>query len=291
MQVEGADLDQLCRGMIEELARLAQLYEAGDQNSRKTYDTQISLLVDKLSNLTRITYNAAASQYCKVRGPLPNEEDKGLIDELLRMVSCKRLDKRLSDHQSSIHLLDVGTGHGRDLRYLSRLQNVKPIGVDNSEAFIEIMDGLALAGEIPKGSYYRADMRQLFMFEDSSFDAIRINTSLQHLPMLPNRMGADEAVSECFRVLKPHGVLYVSVKAGEGLACMDTMEGLGVRVHQYHTENSLRTLLTRNGFSVFDTRFRTSKRPTGPTQWIIMFAERAFDLGGQRMSGSQRFQH
>ena len=260
--------------LIAELNKLMSLYDFITPEYKYQYDAETRLLVDRLTDLTRLTYNAIAQRYSDLRNQEPSKKDADLMDELLETARVRMREGKLGGKEGKLIVLDVGTGHGRDLRYLSQFDDVKAVGIDNAEAFIRILDRLASEGKIPKGSYYKMDMRDMRAFKDASFDVVRHNATLLHLPMLPNRIGADEAVAESFRVLKPFGLLYVLVKAGEGLEYTDTGEGLGARVYQYYTRESLTALLERNGFNVLKIRERFSHRPTGLVRWVLAFAEK-----------------
>jgi ubiquinone/menaquinone biosynthesis C-methylase UbiE len=261
--------------LIRDLKKLIKLFHIVPDCYRLAYDAETKLIVDKLCDITKVTYNNVAQLYSDIRCEWPSEKDAALMDELIEMARARVQEGILGNQRGRISMLDVGTGNGRDLRYLKRFNDVDAIGIDNAEAFIKILDELAEKGEIPRKSYYQTDMRDLSAFPNSSFDVIRHNASLLHLPMLPNKIGADEAVAESFRVLKPSGLIYVLVKEGSGLKYMDTQEGLGKRVYQTYSEESIRELLERNGFRILEIRSRYSKRPTGLVKWLLVFAERS----------------
>jgi len=262
------------RVLITELNKLVSLNELVPSEHRYQYDAETRLVVNRMSDLTRLTYNATTERYSHIRGQEPNKANGNLMADLQEMARARAREGRLGGKDGTLFVLDVGTGHGRDLRYLSRFDDVRAFGIDNAEAFIETLDARARDGEIPKGSYFKMDMRDMRGFKDESFDAIRHNATLLHLPMLPNRIGADEAVAESFRILRPFGIVFVFVKEGEGLQCTDTAEGLGLRIYQYHTRNSLINLLERNGFKILRIGRTHSRRPTGRIGWIFAFAEK-----------------
>ncbi|MFD7767784.1 class I SAM-dependent methyltransferase [Streptomyces sp. NPDC059787] len=97
-------------------------------------------------------------------------------------------------------LLDAGCGHGRDAEYLSSLGHTVH-GIDRSEKL------LRMARErVPKSYFVEGDIRSL-PFRDRSFDGLWMNAVLHHL--IPPHML--QALTECHRVLKPSGLLFVSV--------------------------------------------------------------------------------
>ncbi len=180
----------------------------------------------------------------------------------------------MGDNDGMLTLLDVGTGYGRDLEYLFGLEGIRAIGIDNANNFVKVLETLAENGKLPKGSFYKADMRNLSIFSDESFDIVRNHAALVHIPVTPIGVGADEVIGESFRVLKPHGLFYVYAKQGEGLQYSDTGEGLGGRVFQLYTPELLLNLLKKHGFDVFNVEFYKSTRPTGTVNWIAVYASK-----------------
>jgi len=239
-----------------------------------SYDSEMKRIVDRLCEITKETYSAGATRYRAVRGEKPRRDDTAMLDELIRMARSRQRRGKLVNRDGMVSVLDVGAAYGRDLLYLNSQEGVRAVGVDNVPQFINTLHDLEKDGKLPLGSCYKADMRDLRMFENNSFDVVRHNATLLHLPVLPNGIGADQAVAEAFRVLKPNGVLFVSVKEGRGLRYTDTGEGLGPRLFQYHNTITLRRLLRRNGFRVLKTRVEYRQGPTEPFRILVLFAEK-----------------
>jgi DNA modification methylase len=84
---------------------------------------------------------------------------------------------------------------------------------------------------------------------------------------------ADQALCEGYRVLKDTGIIYLSVKRGEGLQMVDTREGLGKILHQFHTMESIAGLLTRNHFRIVESWTKPSSRGKHIV-WICAMAEK-----------------
>ncbi len=84
---------------------------------------------------------------------------------------------------------------------------------------------------------------------------------------------ADLALTESYRVLKHGGLLYVSVKEGDSLRYVDTKEGYGGRVFQFHTMKSIKELIVRNEFSIIDSWKKPSTRGE-EIRWISVIAEK-----------------
>jgi ubiquinone/menaquinone biosynthesis C-methylase UbiE len=159
-----------------------------------------------------------------------------------------------------LDVLDVGAGSGRDVTYLARVSDVRVFGIDKSEAFMRHLKMREAKGDIPSGSCIKADMCDLSVFSDNSFDVVRHNATLLHLPIIGPGYTLDRALSECYRVLRDNGVLFVSVKQGTSVEFVDTEEGLGGRVYQFFTEPVLTTILKRNRFKIVETQNAPSSR-------------------------------
>lgn len=172
----------------------------------------------------------------------------------------------------NLKLLDVGTGHGRDLKYALEL-GFDAVGVDNADTFINGLEKLANENIIPKDSFAKADMRNL-PFEDNSFDIVRQQASLLHLPIVSKGYTVDKAIEENYRILKEDGLLYVLVKKGDGIQYVDTNEGLGERIFQFHNENTIENLIKRNGFEIIDITNELENRKGKIVEWVMVIAKK-----------------
>ncbi len=102
-------------------------------------------------------------------------------------------------------VLDVGCGHGRDAA-LFAARGYRVLGLDRS------IGQLTVAREqAPGAGFLLGDMRRLPCRSDA-VDGLWACASLPHLP----RDQAPLALAEFRRVLKPGGLLYLGVKAGDG---------------------------------------------------------------------------
>lgn len=260
--------------LIDQINQLSSIYYNLPDIYSTAYDQETKLIIERLSAITKSTYNRIADKYSSLRQKRPSKTDAQCMNEILEIARERKRNGLLGNKESIIKILDIGTGHGRDIQYMNNFGDVFAFGIDNSMSFIKILENLASIGKIPKNSYAEMDMRNLDKFDNDYFDVVRQNATLLHLPMLPNGIGADEAISESYRVLKKNGILFVLVKSGIGLEVTDTEEGLGGRVYQYHTNDSLEELLSRNRFKIIQMRKRYSQRPTGRVEWILAIAEK-----------------
>ena len=228
---------------------------------------------EKLLDITKKTYDDVSESYAISRGEEPNKSDKKIWKKLLDIARIRVKSGQLGNTDNYLALLDVGTGSGRDIKYASKIPDLKIIGIDNSDGFIRILRELENKNEIPHGSFRKADMRYLSCFPDASFDIARYNASLIHLPVIGKGCMADLALSEGYRVLKDNGLIYISVKEGNGLKYVDMEEGLGGRIFQFHTMETIKEIICRNGFKIISAWKGPSNRGE-KIRWISIIAEK-----------------
>ena len=252
--------------IIAEFDALNKLRSSYIDNPTPLYQ-EMDMLAEKLIVITKNTYDNMCSKYQEIRLDKLHEMDQKLWDNLEHYIKTY-IDKETSN----IRLLDIATGSGRDIMYaISR--GFKVIGIDNSDGFIEILKKLNEEKRIPDGSFVKNDMRSL-QFDNCSFDVVRHNASLLHLPIIAKGYMADKAISEAYRVLTVGGLLYVFVKKGNLLQFVDTGEGLGGRVFQFYTHKSINELLERNGFTIVYTSDEFEVRPSSEIEWISVIAQK-----------------
>lgn len=104
-------------------------------------------------------------------------------------------------------VLDLGCGSGRHLKYLSHL-GFDVVGIDESPRALELaqswLDEEGLSATLIRQSIYDA-----LPFPDQSIDAVIAVQSIHHGRLLE----IGRAATEIDRVLKSHGVLFVTVPA------------------------------------------------------------------------------
>jgi SAM-dependent methyltransferase len=106
-------------------------------------------------------------------------------------------------------ILDLGCGRGRHLVALAS-QGFKPVGLDNAPAGLDLARQW-LEQEPLTAPLVLADMRQPLPFPDEVFDGL-LSTRVIHHARLAIIL---RTASEIARVLKPGGVLFVTVPAGK----------------------------------------------------------------------------
>ncbi|MCX6630072.1 MAG: class I SAM-dependent methyltransferase [Candidatus Solibacter sp.] len=211
-----------------------------------------------------------------MRGDAPLGPDIDLINALL--ARARRLAGRgAAGADPKMRLLDVGTGHGRDLSYFARMKDVDAYGIDTADGFLEMLRERQRCETIPRWRVLGMDMRHL-AFKDETFDIVRHNATLLHLPLIGPGYGVDEALAETYRILRPNGVLYALVKAGDGMAIFDTREGLGPRFFQFFSERTLEECVCRNGFEACEITRHSSQRAGRLIEWLSITAQRAGNI-------------
>lgn len=182
-----------------------------------------------------------------------------------RYLPMQELEKFMSLLPPNASVLDAGCGPGRDSEYFLT-HGLQVTGIDLSAKL------LALARRrVPRAKFIQQDLRSID-FPVNSFDGIWACASLHHL----RRTDMPEVLSKFFHILKPKGVLFISVKAGTGEE--DVVESLssGLPRHfVYYQEDEKRALLVHAGFSDIDTStYREDSRRSGRSNlvWLTSFS-------------------
>lgn len=177
---------------------------------------------------TRATYETVAERYRKRNGDRSTVED--LVSRFLAAV------EGTTDGRARV--LDAGCGPGWESARFGAAGH-DTVGIDLARAFLEIA-----REERGEASFARMDMRRLG-FPAATFDGVWACASVLHVP----RADAPATLAEFRRVLRPKGVLSLSVKHGEG-----TDEGDAYadddRTFVRYRPGELEDLLSAAGFAV-----------------------------------------
>lgn len=132
-------------------------------------------------------------------------------------------------------VLDIGFGYGylEDIVY-SRNLNLKLFGVDISKYAVDRMNKKKI-GTFLVSSVYKIP------FNDRYFDSILILDVLEHIP----KRRTNEALREMYRLLKPGGVIIVSVPLNE--SNIDRLEN---RHHRNYDKHTIKSELTNSNFKI-----------------------------------------
>lgn len=218
--------------------------------------------------ITKNTYDKMATIYFYADRSHVKEDVTSLYDKLFETAQ-KIIHKPIEE----MSVLDVGTGTGEAIKKIYSRGVKKVIGLDNSDGIIKILRELQERKEIPKDSFMKGDMLEL-PFDDNSFEIVRQNASLLHLPMTTKGEMLDKAIQENYRVLKENGILFISVKKGKGLQLIDTKDGVGGRIFQMHTVESITTILKENKFKILDIIEVEERRFENVIEWINVIAKK-----------------
>ncbi len=226
---------------------------------------QANRIAEEMINLTKESYNLSSDQY---RGVRKEEMRQSEIDMWEKSISY------LKKAKENMFFLDVGAGFGKDMFYANNILKIKTCGIDNSKGFINILQERARNGDFDINLIFEGDMRKMKCFKDGTFDLVRSNASLLHIPLIGQGYMADLAVAECNRVLNEDGILYLLLKYGHGLNVIDTKENLGARIYQLYDEKTITDLVNRNGFEVKFINTERRKRLDYFIDWINVIAKK-----------------
>ena len=237
-------------------------------NSEIKEEQELNQLAKEFLEMTRQTYDRVATTYSDVNGTKMLDSYRNMYDILFKTAE-KELKKPIED----MEVLDVGTGPGRDIKFMYSKGIKRVVGLDNSEEFIKILKELEEKREIPRNSFVKGDMLDI-PFDNEIFDIVRQNASLLHIPITIKGEMLDKAIQESYRVLKENGILFVSVKKGKGVQLIDTKEGLGARIYQMHTVESITKILEEHHFHILDIIEIEEQRKESKINWINVIAKK-----------------
>lgn len=183
-------------------------------------------------NRTIRTYDKVAKDYAKVNAYF--SEVESCIDKFMSYLKKTGGQK----------ILDVGCGHGRDIKYLAS-EGYIASGIDLSKEFIKLSKKLN-----PKSTILQMDMRHL-IFDDSSFDGIIANASVLHIPKKELPM----ALEGFARILKDGGYLMISIMMGKTQGYKDNKKhNWPERFFSFYQKDEFREYLESAGFEVVSYR-------------------------------------
>ena len=168
--------------------------------------------------------------------------------------SRRRFAARLA---AGARVLDVGCGPAHDTAGLREL-GLRAIGFDRSRGMLaQARDAVPLL---------LGDMRQMPV-RAGALDGLWVCASFLHIP----KHDAPAVLKELRRVLRPGGVLFISIKRGQGQRWIAHGSG-GQRFFVFYQEDELDALLAAAGFSVREA-WLDADHLGRPEPWIVRLAE------------------
>ena len=160
-------------------------------------------------------------------------------------------------------VVDIGCGNGRDVKYLVE-NGLDVIGVDLSSQLLNIA-----RKKVEEAKFINKDMRDL-PFENSSFGGIWTCAAFHHLP----KNEGEKALKEFYRILKPKGILFISVKKGVGerMVKKDYYQG-NQKFFAYYSENELQEKLENIDFEILEIK-ENKDSGVSNSNWISIFAKK-----------------
>lgn len=162
-------------------------------------------------------------------------------------------------------ILDAGCGGGAKSKYFVG-RGFQVTGIDFSESLISIA-----REEVPEAEFHILDIRDVKTL-NRQFDAVFLQAVLLHF----TKNESASILSSLLRVLKPQGLIHVSVKEikpGQSEEEMKKENDYGYsyeRFFSYFTEQEVITLLEEQGLKIVSSEIT----PAGKTNWIQVIAKK-----------------
>lgn len=199
--------------------------------------------------ITRVAYERVADEYVK--------RDLHIILETFEVRAALNSFIKLLQPQASV--LDIGSGGGRDSRFLHDY-GLTVTGIDFSRTMINQARKIR-----PRIIYKIMDLEHL-KFKPRRFDGVWANASLHHIP----KKRLYRVLKQIHTILKPGGVFFAKVKYGKKEGILASVK-FGKRITRYfafYRVHEINKLLSEAGFEIISTH--TDKRK----EWIDVFAQK-----------------
>jgi SAM-dependent methyltransferase len=184
------------------------------------------------------------------------------------MVPLVELDQFLGMLSTGASVLDAGCAYGRDTQYLSS-RGINARGVDLSSPLIKRAREL-----YPDIEFSVADVRNTG-FDNEALDGIWCHATLLHL----NDEDMHSALLEFKRILRPNGILAVSLKKGEGI--QEFVEGFSSkseRFFNFKTHDTFAEQLGRAGLQEVEWHYMNERERYSQDKrdldWLYSFSKK-----------------
>lgn len=195
------------------------------------------------------TYNKIAKTYSKIT---------------FNKINQYHLNKFISMLPKKAKVLDAGCGPGRDVQYF------KDYGLD--------VTGIDASGEMIKeakknvkgAKFKKMDMAKT-KFKDKTFDGIWASGSIIH----EEKCDVQKILEELKRILKDKGVLYISVKEGQGSEVKrEEVYNNEPRPFFYYTVPEIEETIMQAGFQITYSGFNEDVLKRSETTWIDLYCKK-----------------
>ncbi|MBZ1345537.1 MAG: methyltransferase domain-containing protein [Candidatus Nealsonbacteria bacterium] len=189
------------------------------------------------------TYEELAEDYYKTHFDI--NEIKNIADFFIQNLKGQKI-------------LDIGCGPGRDAKYFSE-HDLEVTGIDLTSNFVKMA-----SQNVPNAKFIQMDMRNLD-FPENTFDGIWACASFLHIP----KEDAKNTLLGFKKILKPAGLIYISVKAGTEEKFVQKEEYKGrTKFFAFYTEDELKNLIESCNFKILKVIIDKKK----DNIWINVFA-------------------
>lgn len=184
------------------------------------------------------------------------------------LIPKEEIDKFLSMIEPDSIVLDAGCAFGRDTEYI-KSKGYKVQGIDLSRALIKRAKELN-----PDSNFSVQDVRKT-NFNNAMFGGIWCNAVLLHL----KDSDMNKALLEFNRILKPDGILAVSLKKGNGAKkFIEEFSSNKARFYNFKTKEVFRKNLEDTGFTERKSYYINEREQFGSglrdLVWLYSFSEK-----------------
>jgi ubiquinone/menaquinone biosynthesis C-methylase UbiE len=162
-------------------------------------------------------------------------------------------------------VLDAGCGAARDIEFFCK-NNIQVEGIDYSEEVIK-----KCRASFPEVTFYLADFRKMDI-PDETYDGIWTCASVVNLL----KKDLSPVLLEFLRVLKPGGIIFISVKEGQGERLISDKHG--ERIFSFYLEDELRAAFGKVGIKIIYSEVITDEALTGVASdkpnWICVYGKK-----------------
>jgi SAM-dependent methyltransferase len=202
-----------------------------------------------IKGITINSYDKTAVEYYK------RVSEFELLPEITEFIKTVKTDGKI---------LDLGCGPGHHSKYFSSL-GFDVVGIDLSIAMIEIA-----RRESVKSVFHVMDILEL-NFEKGTFDGIWASASLLHVPKIKMKF----VLKKLKEILVDNGILYISLKQGEGSEIfIDNRYGGVEKYYVYYDPEEIEKLLKNVGFNIIEIQPKDKRTIYDTNSWIHIFCQK-----------------